>query len=174
MRFCCCDVCAAFHRPSHFRTGRWVVAQAESFVQKARGGGLPVAIVQHDRDTKFTKSFDRALKRSHVRIMKGAYRSPNTNAFVERFIQSIQQECLDQFVVFGEQHLNHLCQEYLAYYHEERPHQALENVPIRQAKKKGRKAKARNDTESSVIPLSEVRCTQRLGGLLKHYYRKAG
>jgi putative transposase len=152
----------------------WVVAQAESFVQKARGDGLPVAILQHDRDTKFTKTFDRALKRSHLTIMKGACRSPNTNAFVERFIQSIEQECLVQFVIFGEKHLNHLCQEYLAYYHHERPYQALDNEPLKRKTKGQRKARARPDAESDVIPLNEVRCKQRLGGLLKHYYRTTG
>jgi putative transposase len=81
--------------------------------------------------------------------------------------------CLDQFEVFGEQHLNHLCQEYLAYYHEERPHQSLDNEPLKKAKGR-RKVRKRPDVESDVIPLNEVRCKQRLGGLLKHYYRKAG
>jgi transposase InsO family protein len=50
--------------------------------------------VQRDRDTTFTKSFDAALKRIRVKTVASAYRSPNTNAYVERFIQPIQQECL--------------------------------------------------------------------------------
>ncbi len=98
----------------------WVVAQAESFVKQARAKGLPVSQVQRDRDTKFTKSFDGVLKRNRAKVVSNAYRSPNTNAFVERFIQSIETECLDRFVVFGTQHLDHLGAEYLAHYHEER------------------------------------------------------
>jgi putative transposase len=57
--------------------------------------------VQRDRDTTFTKSFDAALKRIRVKTVASAYRSPNTNAYVERFIQPIQQECLDRFVIIG-------------------------------------------------------------------------
>ena len=35
------------------------------------------------------------------------------NAFAERFVQTIQAECLDHFVVRGEKHLNHIVSEYL-------------------------------------------------------------
>lgn len=59
-----------------------------------------------------------------------AFRVPNTNTFVERFIQSSGQECLDRFVILGEQHMDDDCQEYIAQYHEDCPHQWLENVPI--------------------------------------------
>ena len=151
----------------------WVVAQAESFVRQAREHGLPVARVQRDRDTKFTRSFDAAMKRSHVRVVPNAYRSPNTNAYVERFIQSISQECLDRFVIFGERHMDQLCAEYLAHYHEERPHQSLENEPLRQPKPRGRPKKQNRPIHEQVVPLTEVRCRQRLGGLLKSYSRKA-
>jgi putative transposase len=151
----------------------WVVAQVASFVKQARDSGLPVKYVQHDRDAKFTRSFDRELKRCRVKTLKSAYRAPNTNAFVERFIQSIETECLDRFMVFGTQHLDHLCAEYLAHYHEERPHQSLDNEPITAPRKRGLPKAKRGNLEHEIIPLSEVRCKQRLGGLLKSYSRKA-
>jgi putative transposase len=151
----------------------WVVAQAESFVKQARGSGLPITYVQRDRDRKFTKSFDAKLKSLRVKMKPGALRSPNTNAFVERFIQSIGQECLDRFVILGEQHMDHVCQEYLAHYHEERPHQSLENEPITAPKKRGRPKTKRGNVENEVAPLNEIRCKQRLGGLLKSYSRNA-
>jgi putative transposase len=151
----------------------WVVAHAESFVRQARDLGLPVAKVQRDRDTKFTRSFDAALKCRHVKVVPNAYRSPNTNAYVERFIQSISQECLDRFVIFGERHFDHLCAEYLAHYHVERPHQSLDNKPPKQPKQRGRPTKHHGPIDEQVVPLSNVRCKQRLGGLFKHYYRKA-
>lgn len=44
------------------------------------------------------------------------------HAVVERFVQSIQQEFLDRFVIFGETHMDHMCQEYLQHYQRERPH----------------------------------------------------
>lgn len=144
------------------------IRQVDSSGQ-TRDQRLPVGIVQHDRDAKFTRSFDRKLKSRRVKIKRGAFRAPNTNAFVERFIQSIEQECLDRFVVFGEQHLDHLCAEYLAYYHEERPHQSLDNDPLRKPKKRGRPKTKRGKIEDEIVPLADVRCKQRLGGLLKSY-----
>ena len=56
-----------------------------------------------------------------------AIRAPNTNAYVERFIQTLQVECLDHFLVFGEKHLDYLVREYVEHYHTERPHQGLGN-----------------------------------------------
>ncbi len=151
----------------------WVVAQAESFVRRAREQGLSVARVQRDPDTKFTGSFDRTLKANRVKVVKNAYRSPNTNAYVERFIQSISQECLDRFVIFGERHMDSLCASYLAHYHEERPHQSLENEPLRKPKRRGRPKTHPGPLDEQIVPLSEVRCKQRLEGLLKSYSRKA-
>lgn len=151
----------------------WVVTQADSFVHQARRQGLPVALLQHDRDTKFTKAFDATLKRQRVKIKRGAYRAPNTNAFVERFIQSIEQECLDRFVVFGERHLDHLCAEYVAHYHDERPHQSLDNVPVKAPKTRGRPMTKVGNIFDEAVPIAEVQCKQRLGGLLKSYHRKA-
>jgi putative transposase len=91
--------------------------------------------------------------------MRLAYRSPNLNAYVERFIQSIQVECLDHILIFGETHFDYLVREFLEYYHEERPHQGLGNQLL-----SGQPPPA-ND--------GDVRCRTRLGGLLKHYYRAA-
>lgn len=96
-------------QPSH----AWVATQSEAFVTEARDRGLPVAIVQRDRDRKFGKSFDRTLRRRHVQPKLNSFRAPNTNAYVERFVQTIQQECLDRFLVFGEKHMNHICREFL-------------------------------------------------------------
>ncbi len=155
----------------------WVKQQAEAFLEHAKEARLGTAMVMHDRDTKFTASFDEVLRAGDVQVQKTAYRSPNTVAFVERFIQTLQQECLDYFVVFGERHMNHLVSEMVDHYHEERPHQAKENDPLihpstepPKKKPKGRKAAA---PPPDVVSIGEIRCRQRLGGLLKHYSRKA-
>jgi hypothetical protein len=44
-------------------------------------------------------------------VKKLSVRSPNTNAYVERFVQAIQQECLDRFIVFGREHLDYVASE---------------------------------------------------------------
>jgi Integrase core domain len=91
--------------------------------------------------------------------------STHTNANVERFIQTIQQECLDHFVILGHLHFDYLVKEYLAHYHQERPHQSLDNDPLVQMKKCGRPTTKRGRIESELLPLNELRCRQRLGGL---------
>jgi putative transposase len=69
--------------------------------------------------------------------------------------------------------MDSLCASYLAHYHEERPHQALANEPLKKPKRRGRPKKHFGPLDEQVVPLSEVRCTQRLGGLLKSYRRQA-
>jgi putative transposase len=147
----------------------WVEEQAESFVAQVKKLGLPIQIVQRDRDSKYAKSFDRVLRRNKIKPKVGAYRAPNTNAFVERFVQSIQQECLDRFVIFGEKHMDHVCSEYLAHYHTERPHQGegIDNQLLIRAR---RRRQSKGDDGFS---LDELQQSERLGGLLKSYCRKA-
>ena len=149
--------------------------QAETFLRHVEQTGLEATIVMHDRDTKFTASFDDVLTSAELKVMKTAYRSPNTVAFVERFIQTLQQECLDYFIVFGKEHMDYLVNEMVSHYHEERPHQSKDNSPLVPATSNGspKKAKRRNDeSPPDTVPLSEIDCHQRLGGLRKHYYRK--
>jgi putative transposase len=90
--------------------------------------------------------------------------SPNFNAYSERWIQSCKTEVLDYFISFSEGHLWQLVPEYIGYYNEHRPHQGLNNVPLSVA-------------SSKVMPFpnatGEIACKTRLGGLLRHYYRKA-
>jgi hypothetical protein len=55
---------------------------------------LGADIVMHDRDTKFTAGFDSELQAAGMRNQKSPFRSPNTVAFVERFIQTLGQNAL--------------------------------------------------------------------------------
>jgi putative transposase len=92
---------------------------------------LPFVSDPTDRDSKYTAAaFDDQLEAAGVRVTKVGYRAPNMNAYVERFVQAIQQECLDQFIIFGAKHFDHVCKEYVEHYHTERPHQAMGKVPL--------------------------------------------
>ena len=91
-----------------------------------------------------------------------SYRSPNLNAYVERFIQTIQVDCMDHFLIFGEKHFDYLVREYVEHYHTERPHQGLANGIVT-----GETLPAPPDSNDTVL------CRTRLGGLLKHYHRTA-
>jgi len=161
-----------FIAPSTFHPNEsWMKQQAEAFLRHVDETGLGATIVMHDRDTKFTASFDQVLEGAKLEVKPSAYRSPNTNAFVERFIQTLQQECLDYFVVFGQQHLDHLVAEMVAHYHEERPHQAKGNSPLSSTPSNAEQT-GWEETSADVLSLSRIGCHQRLGGLLKHYSRR--
>jgi putative transposase len=123
---------------------------------------LKVDLVTRDRDWNYRDAFDRALSDRGARVKRLAYRSPNLNAYVERFIQTVQVECLDHFLVFGEKHFDYLVREYVEHYHTERPHQALEN----------RLLTGEPRPAVSIVD-RKVECRTRLGGLVKHYCRCA-
>jgi putative transposase len=140
-------------------TVAWVEEQAKAFMNHTEQSGLKVDLVTRDRDWNYRKAFDQAITERGARVKRLSFRSPNLNAYVERFIQSIQVECLDHFLVFGEKHFDYLVREYVEHYHEERPHQGLSNQLI--------------SGQPPPVAEGEVRCRTRLGDLLKHYYRTA-
>ena len=77
----------------------------------------------HDRDTKFTVSFRAIVKSSHVEPLKLPARSPNLNAFAERWVKSVKDDFLSKLILFGEASLRRALREYLIHYHAERNHQ---------------------------------------------------
>jgi transposase InsO family protein len=84
----------------------------------------------HDRDAKFTEAFDALLKGCGVAPLLLPPRSPNLNAYGERFVCSIKEEALQQMVMPGERSLHHVLRLYLVHYHHERNHQGLANQLI--------------------------------------------
>jgi putative transposase len=144
---------------------QWISERAAEFVEHARDNKLAVDLVFHDAGRKFSKAFRASLQKRRLRPRKPHPRSPSLNAYVERWIQSIQVECLDHFMILGTAHLNRLVEEFMAHYHKERPHQGLDNNLI---------VPGGSPPEDESIPsLRQVVCRQRLGGLLKHYERRA-
>ena len=77
----------------------------------------------HDRDTKYCQDFTQVLHSSGIKTIKLPPRSPNLNAYAERFVRSIKEECLSKFILLNEKMLHHVLKEYLAHYHNERAHQ---------------------------------------------------
>jgi hypothetical protein len=135
----------------------WVEEQARAFIEHAKAEDLKVDLVTRDNNQIYKKGFDQVMTEAGIRPSRLALRAPNTNAYVERFIQSVQVECLNHFLVFGEKHFDYLMREYVEHYHTERPHQGLGNVLL-------------NAEPPPDAVASDVRCNARLGGLLKSYY----
>ena len=83
-----------------------------------------------DRDAKFTAAFRRILAGAGIEPVRLPPRSPNLNAWIERFMWSIKSECLSRMIFFGEDSLRRAVREYVALYHAERNHQGLGNATI--------------------------------------------
>lgn len=113
-----------------------------------------------DRDGKFCPAFRTLLDDDGCEPLLLPPRSPNLNAYMERFMRSIKSECLDRMIFFGEKSLRRAVRQYLEYYHSEWNHQGLGNELIDPGPEVGRIA-------------GKIRCDKRLGGMLRYYYREA-
>ena len=89
----------------------------------------PTHIVR-DRDSKFTRQFCSILKDGGTEFREVVCQSPNVNPFAEAWVQRAKRECFDWLIVFDEPHLRHIFSCWLSYYHIQRVHQGLGNVPI--------------------------------------------
>ena len=113
----------------------------------------------HDRDPLFTAEFLQVIADTGVKSVKLPPRSPNLNAYAERFVRSIKESCLDRVILFGEASLRKAVHEFVGHYLKERNHQGVGNRLI--------------NAELSERNVGEVGRRQRLGGLLNYYYRQA-
>jgi len=84
--------------------------------------------VLHDRDAKFGAEFCETLAAGGVKCLRLPPRSPNLNAFAERWVRSVKEECLSHLVLFGERSLRKALTHFQEHYHEERNHQGKNNV----------------------------------------------
>jgi putative transposase len=114
----------------------------------------------HDRSSLFTPEFSSLLEAVGVESVRLPARSPNLNAFAVRFVRTARETCLNQVVLIGEGSLRRALDQLMAHYHTERNHQSLDNEII--------------EPEVSVFPASgQIRRRERLGGMLRYYYREA-
>jgi transposase InsO family protein len=140
--------------------GEWMKQIARNLTDAEDGFLNGARYLIHDRDPLFTDAFRGLLKLSGVKTVKLPARSPDLNAYAERFVLSIRSECLDQIIPLGERHLRKAVREYTEHYHVERNHQGRGNELIE-------------------TPCEEpnmdgaVECQERLGGVLKYYRRAA-
>jgi putative transposase len=111
----------------------------------------------HDRDGKYCPGFQQIIDTAGVQRVPLPPRAPNLNAYAERWVRSVKEECLSRIILFGEAALHCTLHEYMAHYHHERNHQGKGNVLLFPP--------SSDDTERA----GQLRCRERLGGLLKYY-----
>jgi hypothetical protein len=116
----------------------------------------------HDRDTKYCQSFRNIIEFGDVKTLTLPARSPNLNAFSERWVKSVKDDCLSKLILFGETLLRRALREYIIHYNAVRNHQGKDNVLLFPDI-----MKAMNRVDGP------VGCKERLGGLLKYYHREA-
>jgi putative transposase len=114
----------------------------------------------HDRDSKVCPAFQQTIEAVGVKWVPLPARSPNLNAYAERWVRSVKDEALSRLILCGEHSLRHALKEYVAHYHEERPHQGKGNVVLMPVAYGSQRQ-------------GPIRCWERLGGLLKYYHRNA-
>jgi transposase InsO family protein len=112
-----------------------------------------------DRDTTFTAAFRALLDEAGIDSVRLPARSPDLNAWIERFMRSIKSECLNRMIFFGEESLRRAVREYVVHYHIERNHQGLANAIL--------------EPEAIGKGPGPIRCRDRLGGMLRYYHRDA-
>jgi len=140
---------------------RWMVQIARNLTMAEWGFLETGQYLIHDRDSKYCPAFQRLIDEAGITRVPLPPRSPNLNAYAERWVRSVKEECLSRLILFGEAALYHVLREYRAHYHHERNHQGKGNVLLFPS--------ASQDTEHE----GPIRCRERLGGLLKYYDREA-
>jgi hypothetical protein len=138
----------------------WMKQMARNVTAEGYGVLQNCRYLLHDRDTKYTQSFRTIIASGRVDPLVLPARSPNLNAYAERWVRSVKEECLCKVILFGERSLRRALSEYVEHYHAERNHQGEGNVLLFP-----RSANTRRD--------GHVQCRERLGGLLRYYHQEA-
>ena len=124
-----------------------------------RAGVRPTLLLR-DRDAKFAPAFDAVFAAQGARVVRTPVRAPRANAYAERWVRTVREDCLDWLLVLGERHLRQVLREYAGHYNRRRPHRALGLRPPLPRGQPPRTA-------------GEVVRHDRLGGVIHEYERAA-
>jgi putative transposase len=117
--------------------GPWVTQAARNFCADLQDAGRRVGFLIRDRDTKFTANFDEVFASIGAEIILTPVRSPNANAFAERWVRTVREDCLDHLLVLSRRHLETVVAEYVAHCNRGRPHRSLDLTPPHRAAQAG-------------------------------------
>ena len=142
----------------------WVTQQARQLVWELSDREKPLRFLIHDNDSSFCSAFDTVFESEGFHVIPTPVRAPNANAFSERWVRTVREECLDLILIkaspaspgMNAAHLRRVVIEFVVYYNTARPHQGIDQqTPIPQAR-----------------PASgTIQCRNILGGIIHDYYR---
>jgi putative transposase len=140
----------------------WVTQQARNATMELNDRQLSIRFLLCDHDAKFTCSFDEVFGGEGGQVLRTPIRAPKANAYAERWVQTVQVECLDWTLVLGQRHLRRLLCGYVRHYNQQRPHRGLAlAVPVV------------GERKSPKVDPRAVRRRDVLGGLIHEYYEVA-
>lgn len=138
----------------------WMLQISRSLVDMDSGALREKRFLIIDRDAKYSSAFRQTLKREGIGVIRLPPRSPNLNAYAERFVRSVKDECLSKIIPIGPSMLRRSLREYVEHYHCERNHQGIGNRTIISLQTRGQ-------------PTDRIHRQVRLGGILNFYQRVA-
>src|SRR6266511_2687480 len=136
--------------------GRWVTQQARNL--SISGALSDVRFLIRDRDSKFVAAFDEVFRTEGVEVILTPFRSPQANAYAERFVRTARAECLDWLLILGPRQLVRVLRVYVDHYNTQRPHRAL-----------GRHPPDAILPSAPPPPMAAIQRRDHLGGLLHEY-----
>ncbi len=138
----------------------WMLQVARNLLDIDTGILAEERVLIMARDGKYSLRFRRMLAREGIVVIRLPPRSPNLNAYAERFVRSIKEECLSHLVPIGQGMVRRALHEYVGHYHSERNHQGIGNQLITRP-------------AAEMPDIGRVSRRQRLGGMLNYYERLA-
>lgn len=145
----------------------WVTQQARNVAGDLDDEGIETKFVVRDRDTKYVAAFDEVFRCQGARILTTPFRTPNANAYAERFVRTVRSECLDHLLVVNARHLERILRVYARHYNGYRPHQGLSHEIPAPPPPPTRLVAVGPPSEQA--PLRSIRRRDHLGGLIHEY-----
>jgi hypothetical protein len=142
----------------------WVAQQ----LREATPFGEGPCFLIRDNDNKYGSAFARVADGSSIEVLTTPYQAPKANAVCERFLGSVRRECLNFFLILGEQHLGKIMEQYQLYFNHARPHQGIHQripCPAEQSEEQATRGEIlwQPEASSSVSPSSVV-CITTISG----------
>ncbi len=126
------------------------------------GRAPPARFLIHDRDSKFSGSFDEVFRSEGAEVIFTPIRAPDANAFAEHWVRTVRAECLDWMLILGCRYLDRVLRTYVEHHNGHRAHRAL-----------GLAAPLDGSEDSLPIRPREVHRWNVLGGLIHEYHGMA-
>jgi transposase InsO family protein len=138
--------------------GPWTVQQIRNLLMNLGNRAASFRFLVRDRAGQFTGAIDAVLAGAGIEVVKIPPRSPQANAYAERFVLTARTEVTDRMLIFSQRHLRTILAQYEAHYNGRRPHRSCQLRP-----------------DHPVADLSRKQVKRRpvLGGLINEYERAA-